>query len=183
MPQKKNPDIAELVRGKTGRVYGALMSLLTAMKGIPLAYNKDMQEDKELAFDAMDTVKGCIALFTGMLSTMKFHTETMRASANNGFTNATDAADYLVNHGVPFRDAHGIVGQIVLFCIEKGIAIDDMSLAELKEISPVFEEDIYEAISMETCVNKRLTVGAPGKAAMEQVIAQESAWLNERKPG
>ncbi len=183
MPQKKNPDIAELVRGKTGRVYGALMSLLTAMKGIPLAYNKDMQEDKELAFDAMDTVKGCIALFTGMLSTMKFHTETMRASANNGFTNATDAADYLVNHGVPFRDAHGIVGQIVLFCIEKGIAIDDMSLAELKEISPVFEEDIYEAISMETCVNKRLTVGAPGKAAMEQVIAQERAWLNEKKQG
>ena len=183
MPQKKNPDIAELVRGKTGRVYGALMSLLTAMKGIPLAYNKDMQEDKELAFDAMDTVKGCIALFTGMLSTMKFHTETMRASANNGFTNATDAADYLVNRGVPFRDAHGIVGQIVLFCIEKGIAIDDMSLAKLKEISPVFEEDIYEAISMETCVNKRLTVGAPGKAAMEQVIAQERAWLNEKKQG
>ncbi len=179
MPQKKNPDIAELVRGKTGRVYGALMSLLTAMKGIPLAYNKDMQEDKELAFDAMDTVKGCIALFCGMLSTMKFHTETMRASANNGFTNATDAADYLVNHGVPFRDAHGIVGQIVLFCINKGIAIDDMSLAELKEICPVFEEDIYEAISMETCVNKRLTVGAPGKAAMEQVIAQEQAWMQE----
>ena len=112
MPQKKNPDIAELVRGKTGRVYGALMSLLTTMKGIPLAYNKDMQEDKELTFDAMDTVKGCIALFTGMLATMKFNKEVMRKqSANNGFTNATDAADYLVNHGVPFRDAHGIVGQ------------------------------------------------------------------------
>ena len=179
MPQKKNPDIAELVRGKTGRVYGALMSLLTTMKGIPLAYNKDMQEDKELSFDAMDTVKGCIALFNGMLATMKFNGERMRASANGGFTNATDAADYLVNHGVPFRDAHGIVGQIVLYCIEKGIAIDDMSLEELKAISPVFEDDVYEAISMETCVNKRLTVGAPGKEAMEQVIAAEKKYLEE----
>lgn len=179
MPQKKNPDIAELVRGKTGRVYGALMSLLTTMKGIPLAYNKDMQEDKELSFDAMDTVKGCIALFNGMLATMKFNKERMRASANGGFTNATDAADYLVNHGVPFRDAHGIVGQVVLYCIDKGIAIDDMSLEELKAISPVFEEDIYDAISMETCVNKRLTVGAPGKEAMEKVIAAEKAYLAE----
>ena len=177
MPQKKNPDIAELVRGKTGRIYGALMSLLTTMKGIPLAYNKDMQEDKELSFDAMENVKGCIALFNGMLSTMKFNKEIMRNSANNGFTNATDAADYLVNHGVPFRDAHGIVGQIVLYCIEKGIAIDDMSLAELKAISPVFEEDIYEAISMETCVNKRLTIGAPGKEAMEKVITLEKEYL------
>ena len=179
MPQKKNPDIAELVRGKTGRVYGALTSLLTTMKGIPLAYNKDMQEDKEFSFDAMDTVKGCIALFTGMLSTMKFNKAIMRLSANNGFTNATDAADYLVNHGVPFRDAHGIVGQIVLYCLDKGIAIDDMSLEELKNISPVFEEDIYEAISMETCVNKRLTIGAPGKEAMEKVIAIEKKYLSE----
>lgn len=177
MPQKKNPDIAELVRGKTGRVYGALMSLLTTMKGIPLAYNKDMQEDKELAFDAMDTAKGCLALFTGMLATMKFNKERMRQSANHGFTNATDAADYLVNHGVPFRDAHGIVGQIVLYCIDKKIAIDDMSLEELKAISPVFEEDIYDAISMETCVNKRLTIGAPGKEAMEKVIAIEKEYL------
>ena len=179
MPQKKNPDIAELVRGKTGRVYGALMSLLTTMKGIPLAYNKDMQEDKELSFDAMDTVKGCIALFTGMLATMKFHKEKMRLSANNGFTNATDAADYLVKHGVPFRDAHGIIGKIVLYCIERGIAIDDMSLDELKAICPVFEEDIYEEISMETCVNNRLTIGAPGKAAMEKVIKAEKAYLAE----
>ena len=177
MPQKKNPDIAELVRGKTGRVYGALVSLLTTMKGIPLAYNKDMQEDKELTFDAIDTVKGCLALFTGMLDTMKFNKERMRKSANNGFTNATDAADYLVNHGVPFRDAHGIVGQIVLYCIEKNIAIDDMSLDELKAISPVFEEDIYEAISMETCINKRLTIGAPGKESMEKVIAIEKEYL------
>ena len=179
MPQKKNPDIAELVRGKTGRVYGALMSLLTTMKGIPLAYNKDMQEDKELSFDAMDTVKGCIALFTGMLATMKFNKGKMRLSANNGFTNATDAADYLVKHGVPFRDAHGIIGKIVLYCIERGIAIDDMSLDELKAICPVFEEDIYEEISMETCVNNRLTIGAPGKAAMEKVIETEKAYLAE----
>ena len=177
MPQKKNPDIAELVRGKTGRVYGALMSILTTMKGIPLAYNKDMQEDKELTFDAIDTVKGCLALFTGMISTMKFNKEIMSKSARHGFTNATDAADYLVNHGVPFRDAHGIVGRIVLYCIDKGIAIDDMSLEELKAISPVFEEDIYDAISMDTCVNKRLTIGAPGKEAMDQVIAIEKEYL------
>lgn len=179
MPQKKNPDIAELVRGKTGRVYGALMSLLTTMKGLPLAYNKDMQEDKELSFDAMDTVKGCVALFNGMLATMRFNKDRMRQSANHGFTNATDAADYLVNHGVPFRDAHGIVGRIVLYCLDKKIPIDDMSLEELKAISPVFEEDIYDAISMETCVNKRLTVGAPGKEAMEKVIEKEREYLSK----
>ena len=150
MPQKKNPDIAELIRGKTGRVYGALVSILTTMKGIPLAYNKDMQEDKELTFDAIDTVKGCLALFTGMISSMTFKKDAMEASAKNGFTNATDAADYLVNHGVAFRDAHGIVGQLVLYCIEKGIALDDMSLEEFQAISPVFEEDIYDAISMQT---------------------------------
>ena len=177
MPQKKNPDIAELVRGKTGRVYGALMSLLTTMKGIPLAYNKDMQEDKELAFDAMDTTKGCVALFTGMLATMKFNKQVMADSARHGFTNATDAADYLVNHGVPFRDAHGIIGQIVLHCIERGIAIDDMSLDELRSFSDKFEDDIYDAISMETCVNKRLTVGAPG--AMHQQIAKCREYLAE----
>ena len=177
MPQKKNPDIAELVRGKTGRVYGALMSMLTTMKGIPLAYNKDMQEDKEFVFDAIDTTKGCLALFTGMLRTMKFNKTRMENSAKNGFTNATDAADYLVNHGVPFRDAHGIVGQLVLYCIDKNIALDDMSLEESKAISPVFEEDIYEAISMKTCVEMRNTIGAPGKAAMEKVIAQEEAYL------
>ena len=177
MPQKKNPDIAELVRGKTGRVYGALVSMLTTMKGIPLAYNKDMQEDKELTFDAIDTVKGCIALFNGMVSTVRFNKEVMEASAKNGFTNATDAADYLVNHGVPFRDAHGIVGRLVLYCIEKGISLDDMSLEEYKAISPVFEEDIYEAISLKTCVEKRTTVGAPGEEAMKQVIALEKDYL------
>ena len=179
MPQKKNPDIAELVRGKTGRVYGALMSLLTTMKGIPLAYNKDMQEDKELVFDAIDTTKGCLALFTGMLRTMRFRKQRMEDSAKNGFTNATDAADYLVNHGVPFRDAHGIVGQLVLYCIDKNIALDDMSLEEYKAISPVFEEDIYEAISMKTCVEMRNTIGAPGKSVMEQAIALEEAYLKE----
>ena len=179
MPQKKNPDIAELVRGKTGRVYGALMSLLTTMKGIPLAYNKDMQEDKELVFDAIDTTKGCLALFTGMLRIMRFRKQRMEDSAKNGFTNATDAADYLVNHGVPFRDAHGIVGQLVLYCIDKNIALDDMSLEEYKAISPVFEEDIYEAISMKTCVEMRNTIGAPGKSAMEQAIALEEAYLKE----
>ena len=179
MPQKKNPDIAELVRGKTGRVYGALISLLTTMKGIPLAYNKDMQEDKELTFDAIDTAKGCLALFQGMLATVRFQEDRMRSSAALGFTNATDAADYLVNHGVPFRDAHGIVGRIVLYCIDKNISIDEMSLEELKNISPVFEEDIYEAVSLKTCVNKRLTIGAPGKEAMEQVILLEEKYLKE----
>ena len=178
MPQKKNPDIAELVRGKTGRVYGALMSLLTTMKGIPLAYNKDMQEDKELVFDAIDTTKGCLALFTGMIRTMRFNETRMENSAKHGFTNATDAADYLVNHGVPFRDAHGIVGQLVLYCIEKNVALDDMSLEEFKAISPVFEEDIYDAISMKTCVEMRNTIGAPGKAAMEKVIALQEAYLS-----
>ena len=177
MPQKKNPDIAELVRGKTGRVYGALMSLLTTMKGLPLAYNKDMQEDKELTFDAIDTTKGCIALFTGMIDTMVFNKENMENSAKHGFTNATDAADYLVNKGVPFRDAHGIVGQLVLYCLDKKIALDDMSIEEYKKISPVFEEDIYEAIAIKTCVEKRTTIGAPGREAMEKVIALNDEYL------
>ena len=177
MPQKKNPDIAELVRGKTGRVYGALMSLLTTMKGIPLAYNKDMQEDKELVFDAIDTTKGCLALFTGMMDTISFRKDRMQESAKKGFTNATDAADYLVNHGVPFRDAHGIVGRLVLRCIAEGKSLDDLTLDEYREESPVFENDIYDAISMETCVNRRLTIGAPGKAAMEKVIAGYKEYL------
>ncbi len=177
MPQKKNPDIAELVRGKTGRVYGALTSLLTVMKGLPLAYNKDMQEDKEYTFDAIDTVKGCLALFNGMISTMKFQKENMAKSATKGFTNATDAADYLVNKGVPFRDAHGIIGQLVLYCIEKDKAIEELSLAQFKEISPVFEQDIYEAVSLTTCVNKRNTIGAPGKEAMAQVLTMNEEYL------
>ncbi len=172
MPQKKNPDIAELVRGKTGRVYGALTSILTTMKGIPLAYNKDMQEDKELTFDAIDTVKGCIALFTGMLQSIRFNKEVMDKSARMGFTNATDAADYLVNRGVPFRDAHGIVGRLVLACIEKGISMDELSLEDYRKESPVFNEDIYEAISLKTCVEKRMTYGAPGPEMMDRVISE-----------
>ena len=179
MPQKKNPDIAELVRGKTGRVYGALVQLLTTMKGIPLAYNKDMQEDKELAFDAMDTAKGCIHLFDGMLATIRFNKDIMEQSARHGFTNATDAADYLVGKGVPFRDAHGIVGRIVLDCIDKKCAIDDLPLEELKKFSPAFDKDVYDAISLKTCVDKRLTTGAPGKAAMEDEIAQCIKYLEE----
>ena len=179
MPQKKNPDIAELVRGKTGRVYGALMSILTTMKGIPLAYNKDMQEDKEFTFDAIDTVKGCIALFNGMISTMVFNKDNMEKSAKNGFTNATDAADYLVNNGVPFRDAHGIVGRLVLHCIDKGISLDEMSLEEYQEISPVFKEDIYEAISMKNCVEKRNTIGAPGAEVMTKVLALHKKYLED----
>ena len=179
MPQKKNPDIAELVRGKTGRVYGALMSLLTTMKGIPLAYNKDMQEDKELTFDAIDTLRGCLTLFCGMLKTMRFRRDVMEASAANGFTNATDAADYLVGKGVPFRDAHSIIGRLVLYCIDKGSCIDALSLEELKEISPVFEEDIYDAVSLKTCVEKRLTIGAPGQEAMKRVIQINKKFLQE----
>ena len=179
MPQKKNPDIAELLRGKTGRVYGALISILTTMKGIPLAYNKDMQEDKELTFDAIDTVKGCLRLFTGMISTMEFRRDVMEASAKNGFTNATDAADYLVNHGVPFRDAHGIVGRLVLLCIDKGISLDELPLEEYQKISPVFEEDIYDAVSMKTCVEKRETYGAPGPDVMKKVIAVNREYLEK----
>ena len=181
MPQKKNPDIAELVRGKTGRVYGALTSILTTMKGIPLAYNKDMQEDKELTFDAIDTVKGCISLFNGMMNTMTFNKPQMEKSAKHGFTNATDAADYLVNHGVPFRDAHGIVGQLVLLCLDKHISLDELPLDEYQKLSPVFEEDIYDAISMKTCVEKRNTIGAPGRDAMKKVIAINDTYLANLK--
>ena len=177
MPQKKNPDIAELVRGKTGRVYGALMALLTTMKGLPLAYNKDMQEDKEMAFDAMDTAADCITLFTGMIQTMKFRKDRMAKSAMNGFTNATDAADYLVGKGVPFRDAHGIIGRLVLYCIEKDTSIDALSLEELRSISDKFDEDIYDAISLKTCVEKRLTIGAPGEKMMKQVIKRNKEYL------
>ena len=177
MPQKKNPDIAELIRGKTGRVYGAYIGLLTAMKGLPLAYNKDMQEDKEGSFDAIDTVKDSLKLFNGMIDTITFNNEVMENSAKNGFTNATDVADYLVRQGMPFRDAHGVVGEIVLMCEKKGCAIDDLTLDELKGISDLFEDDIYDEISMESCVNRRLTQGAPGKGAMEPVVEGYRAYL------
>ncbi len=181
MPQKKNPDIAELVRGKTGRVYGDLLSLLTTMKGIPLAYNKDMQEDKEAAFDAMDTVKNCLTLFTDMLRTLRFNKESMELSATKGFTNATDAADYLVNKGMPFRDAHSVIGRLVLYCIDKKCAIDDLTLEELKSFSETFEDDIFDAISLKTCVDKRLTIGAPSPDAMNKVIAVNDDFINNFK--
>ena len=172
MPQKKNPDIAELIRGKTGRVYGALVSMLTTMKALPLAYNKDMQEDKEVVFDAIDTVKGCVKLFTGMISTVTFNRERMAASATGGFTNATDGADYLVKKGVPFRDAHGIIGRLVLKCIEKNCSMDELPLEDYKAECEVFDEDIYEAISLKTCVEKRLTTGAPAPEMIRKEIEE-----------
>lgn len=177
MPQKKNPDIAELTRGKIGRVYGALTSLLTTMKGIPLAYNKDMQEDKEVAFDAMDTVSSCLKLFAGMLKSLTFLKDNMENSATKGFTNATDAADYLVKKGVPFRDAHGIIGKLVLYCIDNNKSIDECSLDELKGICDIFDEDVYEAISLKTCVDLRLTKGAPGRKAMLEEIDEAKSFL------
>ena len=170
MPQKKNPDIAELIRGKSGRVYGSLISLLTTMKGLPLAYNKDMQEDKEMSFDAIDTVKSLIKLMSGMLSSMKFNHERMAKSARGGFTNATDAADYLVKKNVAFRDAHEIVGRLVLYGIENNKALDDFTLEEFQNISEVFDNDIYDAISLNTCVEKRNTKGAPGLKAINDEI-------------
>lgn len=178
MPQKKNPDMAELIRGKTGRVYGALISMLTTMKGLPLAYDKDMQEDKELTFDAIDTVKSSLTLFDGMIKTIKFNRPVMEKSTVKGFTNATDAADYLVGKGVAFRDAHGVIGRLVLYCIDKDCSIDELTIDELKAISPAFEEDIYEKISLKTCVEKRLTLGAPGPAAMRDVIRIEKEYLD-----
>lgn len=183
MPQKKNPDIAELVRGKTGRVYGALTAILTTMKGIPLAYNKDMQEDKELTFDAVETVENCLLLFDGMLQTVRFHKDIMARSAMRGFTNATDAADYLVNKGVPFRDAHSIIGSLVLYCIGKETSIDALSLEELQAISPIFGEDLYDAVSLKTCVEKRLTLGAPGPEAMRSVLKINKAFLDDINGG
>lgn len=170
MPQKKNPDIAELIRGKSGRVYGSLISLLTTMKGLPLAYNKDMQEDKEMSFDAIDTVKSLIKLMSGMLSSMKFNHKRMAKSARGGFTNATDAADYLVKKNVAFRDAHEIVGRLVLYGIENNKALDDFTLEEFKNISEAFDNDIYDAISLKTCVEKRNTKGAPGLKAINDEI-------------
>ena len=177
MPQKKNPDVAELIRGKTGRVYGALISLMTTMKGIPLAYDKDMQEDKEPVFDAVRTADGCLRLMAGMLDTVRFREDVMARSAAMGFTNATDAADYLVTKNVPFRDAHAIIGRIVLHCIEQGISIEQMPLEELRTYSDRFDEDVYEAISLKTCVEKRNTAGAPGPAAIMDEIAACRAFL------
>ena len=179
MPQKKNPDIAELVRGKTGRVYGALVQMLTTMKGLPLAYNKDMQEDKELSFDAIDTVAACLRLYTGMLESMKFRKDVLRRAAMQGFTNATDAADYLVGKGVPFRDAHAVIGNMVLACLEKGCALDDLTLEEMKNFSEAFEDDIYEALKLETCADRRNTTGGPGTDAIGKMIKRNQSYLED----
>ncbi len=170
MPQKKNPDIAELARGKSGRVFGSLMGLLTMLKGLPLAYNKDMQEDKEQIFDALDTVKMCLPVFCGMLATMKVNKNAMLEGAKGGFTNATDVADYLVKKGLPFRDAHAVVGRMVAYCLDTNQVIDALTMDEFKDFSPLFDEDIYTAISLETCVNMRKIPGGPAMDTMKAVI-------------
>ena len=170
MPQKKNPDVAELLRGKTGRVYGDLLSLLTVMKGIPLAYNKDMQEDKEPFFDARDTLLKSLPVFTAMLRTMAFREDVMEKGAAGGFTNATDCADYLTKKGVPFRDAHHVVGELVNYCIKADVALMDLSLEELKSFHPAFEQDVFEAMSLKTCVEGRCIPGGPAPAAVQASI-------------
>ena len=178
MPQKKNPDMAELVRGKTGRVYGDLMALLTTLKGLPLAYNKDMQEDKEAIFDSVDTVKKCLKIFVPMIRTMKALPERMYAAAQKGFINATDLADYLVKKGLPFRTAYKIVGQTVAYAIEKNTVLDASPLAELKEFSPLFDEDVYNEISLETCVSKRISAGGTGPESVQAQIKFVEGYLN-----
>ena len=177
MPQKKNPDVAELIRGKTGRVYGHLMGLLTTMKGIPLAYNKDMQEDKEPIFDAIDTVKLCLPVFRDMIVTMTVRKENMLKGAKGGFTNATDVADYLVKKGMPFRDAHEVVGKLVFYSISKDKALDELTIDEFKEFSSIIEDDVYDAISMETCVNGRTVIGGPAKETVEKAIKVASDYI------
>ena len=179
MPQKKNPDIAELVRGKTGRIYGSLISLLAMMKSLPLAYNKDMQEDKEPVFDAIDNIKMCLPVFTDMIKTAKINKDKMREQAKCGFTNATDLADYLTKKGVPFRDAHAIVGKIVFSCIQNSIGLEEMSLEEYKKISPVFDESVFKAISLEECVNKRNVIGGPSEEMMKKVIKINESLLKK----
>ncbi len=178
MPQKKNPDMAELVRGKTGRVYGDLFSLLTVLKGIPLAYNKDMQEDKEGVFDACDTVKSCLEIFIGMISTVKAIPENMKKAAQGGFINATDLADYLVKKGLPFRSAYKISGQIVSYCIKEGQVLETLSIEKYNEFSPLFDQDVYDEISLETCVNKRISVGGTSVSSVEKQIEYVKAELS-----
>ena len=181
MPQKKNPDMAELTRGKTGRVYGSLMTLLTVMKGLPLAYNKDMQEDKEATFDAIDTLKLCIPVFTNMMATAKFKCDVMSEGAKKGFTNATDAADYLVKKGMPFRDAHKVIGQMVAYSLSENISLDEIPMDVLKEFSSVIKEDFYTAISLETCVNERNVYGGPSEKAIDTAISNADKFINEHK--
>jgi argininosuccinate lyase len=177
MPQKKNPDIAELVRGKTGRVYGNLMGLLTTMKGIPLAYNKDMQEDKEPVFDTYDTIKICLITFAKMIKTLTVNKDTMKKAAAGGFSNATDAADWLVKHGVAFRDAHEIIGKLVFFALEQQKSLDELTLDEYKSVSPVFDESIFAAIDLNVCVNQRNIIGGPAEEQVRKAIALNHQWL------
>ena len=177
MPQKKNPDMAELIRGKTGRVYGSLMALLTMMKGLPLAYNKDMQEDKEAVFDAADTVRSCLSVFTGMFESLSFDKENLRDAARGGYINATDAADWLVNHGVPFRNAHEIVGKLVLRAMERKVSLDDLPLEEYQAISEVFDETVFEAISAEAGAEARKVPGGPARSAVAEAIEKAERFL------
>ena len=181
MPQKKNPDMAELIRGKAGRVYGHLMGTLTMMKGLPLAYNKDMQEDKEAVFDAVDTVKMCLPVFTNMISTAVFKNDNMYKAAKGGFTNATDAADWLVKQGVPFRDAHAILGQLVLYCINNDKGLEDLSLDEFRAISPVFDESVYDAIKVEKCVSARNIPGGPSPEYINKLIDINKKYIESMK--
>lgn len=180
MPQKKNPDIAELIRGKSGRVFGNLAAFLTVMKGLPLAYNKDMQEDKDALFDSIDTVKICLPVFTGMLSTMKVNTEIMRASAKGGFSNATDLADYLVKKGLPFRTAHEITGQLVLYCIDNGTSLEALPLEVLSKYSGLFDKDIYTALSLDACIQNRNIPGGPSKEAVEAAIEKGKLFIRNK---
>lgn len=179
MPQKKNPDMAELVRGKTGRVYGDLMALLTTLKGLPLAYNKDMQEDKEAIFDAVDTVKKCLEVFTPMLATLKVLPDNMYAAAGKGFINATDLADYLTKKGMPFRSAYKTVGQIVAFCIDNGLVLENMTLDQYKQFDDTFENDLYGEISLETCVKKRISAGSTGPESVNAQIEYIKDFINK----
>ena len=181
MPQKKNPDVAELVRGKTGRVYGDLMGLLTVMKGLALAYNKDMQEDKEPVFDAIDTVKMCLPVFTGMIETMRVLPENMRAAAGRGFINATDCADYLTKKGMPFRDAYTAVGKLVYYCTEHHKVLEELSLEELQTVSPLFGEDVYDALNLENCMEQRRSYGGPAVAETTRQIQEIETFIQEHK--
>ncbi len=181
MPQKKNPDVAELARGKTGRVYGHLMGILTVMKGLPLAYNKDLQEDKEAVFDTLDTVKGCVGIFIPMMETLQVNEERMREAAGGDFTNATDLADYLVRKGVSFRDAHGIVGRVVLYCIGTKKRLEDLTMEEYRSFSPAFDWDLYDFIQITTCVGRRRVPGGPAPFAVFQNIGRITSWLAEMR--
>ena len=181
MPQKKNPDVAELVRGKTGRVYGDLMALLTVMKGLPLAYNKDMQEDKEPIFDAVDTIQKCLLVIEPMLRTMQVHRDTLSRGAKGGFTNATDLADYLAKKGLPFREAHELVGRIVLHCSKQGIGLEELSLSDYQALSPIFEEDLFKTIGIEFCVRARKLTGGPSPETVAEGIRVSRRALGERQ--